>query len=237
MLRPNHVPLAAPPTATAGPPRRHESDEPKQGGSARPEPFPNPTLGAPATGYRVPKGGGAHGWASMHCPQWIGGCCQREGLPDDVSERVECPLVDWCQGVGRCGYFEHELLPKAPPEVRADYRRRTTRPRAARMSGTRRLTPARPKAPPQGEHADTESVPAGTLAEEASLAAGRVLERLCPRCGVEPLLPRRRLCDECRKAARRRAWRQQKRRQRAPCGASYIRGFQRPIELPILPRI
>jgi len=35
------------------------------------------------------------------------------------------------------------------------------------------------------------------------IAAGQLVERVCPKCGEEFLLPRRRMCDECRKAARR----------------------------------
>lgn len=63
---------------------------------------------------------------------------------------------------------------------------------------------------PQG----AAKAPDMTPVERACLKADQVVERLCPGCGVEPLLPRRRKCDRCRRRARREAWRKEKRRQR-----------------------
>jgi len=72
--------------------------------------------------WHVPKGGGAHGYASMHCPHWYGGWCKINGLPPDPKSRTNCVLIDWNAGVPPCEYFERELLPEAMAEVERDYR-------------------------------------------------------------------------------------------------------------------
>lgn len=138
--------------------------------------------------WHVPKGGGAHGWASRECPHWLAGWCGREGLPDDPKRRAECPLHGWTQGSEGCRFFERVLLPRAPEAVHADYRWRTT--------------PL------------PEPVEAGGVDDVAEAEAPRP----CPGVGDEgcgaPLGYRRRLCDKCRAEARRRTKRDAQRRWR-----------------------
>jgi len=54
-----------------------------------------------------------------------------------------------------------------------------------------------------GRHRD--DIPPNPYAaiDAACIAAGQVVERLCPRCNERPLLPGRRCCDPCRAAGRR----------------------------------
>ena len=149
--------------------------------------------------HHVPRGGGAHGYASVHCSHWLAGWCGRHGLPDDVSRRAECPLNGWTQGSDRCDHFERELLPEAPEAVKADYGWRT-------------------------EPLDVETVtePPHTGSDDR-LRRGQgtqrpVRPRRCPGldgkpCGVS-LGPRRRLCDECRRVARQKTKRESQRRRR-----------------------
>ena len=133
----------------------------------------------------VPRGGGAHGYASAHCSHWLAGWCGRHGLPDDVSRRAECPLKGWTQGSHRCDHFERKLLPEAPEAVKADY-------------GWRTDGVAKPV------EAETAGPPCEGRPQSVGLSSS---DRQCPGldgkpCGVS-LKPRRRLCDECRVGARR----------------------------------
>lgn len=95
-----------------------------------------------------------HTFVSMRCPHWHGGWCKREGLPDDVKARAECPLKAWnaekgmdrcrrppcpaevarsglgCSGCDvqqtePCQWLERNLLAGAPREAVLDYAART----------------------------------------------------------------------------------------------------------------
>ena len=174
-------------------PRRAPRDAP---GKASESPLSKPNSVSP---FRVPKGGGAHGYASAHCPHWLAGWCGQHVLPDDVSRRADCPLNGWTQGSDRCDHFERELLPEAPEAVKADYGWRTE--------------PLEVETVTEPPHTD----PGGTFREgrEAQHTAG---QRQCPGldgkpCGVS-LEPRRRLCDGCRRVARRETKREAQRRRR-----------------------
>lgn len=97
---------------------------------------PGPEYPLPGHGielWEVAKGGGAHGWASDHCPHWMGGQCSEDehGLAASHGcplPPFTCPLVGYSVGSERCGWFEEHLLEDAPEAVQEDYDRRTGPP-------------------------------------------------------------------------------------------------------------
>lgn len=84
--------------------------------------------------------------------------------------------------------------------------------RLGRRSARRRSR--MPQAPPKPAGTGVSNQERRTKVERACMAAGQVVERLCPVCGEAPLAPGRRKCDRCRQAARRETKRRSQKRWR-----------------------
>ena len=92
--------------------------------------------------------------------------------------------------------------PSPPPQPGVEEAAVREEPAAVRQAP--KPPPIPPRTPPGSAGGDWFAQACDvTEVEAACLDAGQVVERLCRDCGQEPLLPRQRLCDRCRDAAKR----------------------------------
>jgi hypothetical protein len=145
-------------------------------------------------------------WISEDCPNHLEGSCRGANLgPDWKLYKLPKPMI-FCNPLTRCLVSQNfpcrfwemgmETAGERHPELRdaiRDYR--------GRIRGWKKRSPA--------GHPFCQSVVG---------VGGPVRDlRECPECGG-PLLPRKRLCDACKRRRRRETWRSEKRGQRStPC--------------------
>jgi len=148
-------------------------------------------------------------WARATCPNLRDGRC----VAEHARGRQRCNLL--LDKPKRCPWAERGPVLSAPEAVYRAYLSmaggpwwKRTRPSSSWPEPTPEAAPAPVAAPVEAlavevekpKRDDTPPNPHATV-EGACLAAGRVVERLCPRCATVPLAPRKKVCDPCRAGA------------------------------------